>query len=388
MEFRYFMPVDVRFGPGKLKELHTMPLPGKRALILMTKGGSARRHGYLQTVEEQLDLAGVSYVECGIVNPNPTRDNVNEAARICKEEKCDFAIALGGGSVIDCAKAVGVTVANGGDYWDYVKWGTGGKKPIEKTDFPFIVITTTSGTGSEVDTGCVITNTATDEKIGSGDPRNFAKLAVVDPELTLSVPPRFTAFQGFDVLFHVSECYISKAENWIIDMFAPEVMARVARSLPVCVANGADLEARSDMAWANIEAGFCLQHGSLTCQHSMEHALSGIYQDLTHGAGLILLSRAYFTYCYRNLELRPRLAVMAEKLGHPEPEKDLAFVEALENLKEACGVSDVTMKNFGITPDSFEKTVAFCHNHKGVGMERRPMSDEDIMAVLNQAYAY
>lgn len=172
--------------------------------------------------------------------------------------------------------------------------GTGKEQQAEHAPLPVIAITTTAGTGSEVDPWGVVTNGQTHEKIGVE--AAFPVLAVVDPKLMLTVPPKFTAYQGFDALFHSVESYISKFANLASDMYALTAIEHIARNLPRAVANGDDLEARTRVAFGNTLSGVVMCLSATTSQHSMEHAMSAYHQDLPHGAGLIMLSRAYFSF--------------------------------------------------------------------------------------------
>ena len=223
MKFGLNIPTRLQFGAGELKNLATMPLPGKKALIVISAGSSMKRLGYLSTLEEQLDKAGIGHVTFDKILPNPIKSHVMEGAELCRTNACDFVIGLGGGSSIDTAKAIAVTVAMGGDFWQYVAGGTGGGQPITSA-LPIVAIPTTAGTGTEVDLWSVITNEQTQEKIGWGSPLVFPTLAVVDPELMMSVPPRLTAYQGFDAFFHAAEGYISKAHTPISDLYALEAI--------------------------------------------------------------------------------------------------------------------------------------------------------------------
>lgn len=164
---------------------------------------------------------------------------------------------------MDAAKAIAVVASNGGDYWDYIPCGTGKGKAVAETPLPIVAITTTAGTGSETDAGCVITNAETHEKTGFVHPGLFPVLAVVDPELMLTVPPKFTAFQGFDALFHSTEAYISNAANLMSDMYVLNAIENVARYLPRAVADGSDLEARTRVAWGNTLSGSVMCVGAL-----------------------------------------------------------------------------------------------------------------------------
>lgn len=164
-------------------------------------------------------------------------------AAAAREHGCDMIVALGGGSVMDAAKAIALMASNDGDLWDYVFGGTGKEQQAGHAPLPLIAITTTAGTGSEVDPWGVVTNEQTHEKIGVE--AGFPVLAVVDPKLMLTVPPKFTAYQGFDALFHSVESYISKFANLASDMYALTAIEHIARNLPRAVANGDDLEART-----------------------------------------------------------------------------------------------------------------------------------------------
>ena len=151
MQFVDFAPVKLVFGPGRLEALRTEPLPGTRALLLTSNGRSMERIGALARVTAILEERGVAVVHMGVVEPNPTVSTVMKVAARMKDERCDFLVALGGGSVMDCAKISGLMATNPGELWDYVQGGTGGRRAFEHDPLPLVAITTTAGTGSEVD---------------------------------------------------------------------------------------------------------------------------------------------------------------------------------------------------------------------------------------------
>ena len=205
LSYDQYIPTRILFGAGQLNNLHAQPMLGKRALIVISNGKSTRDNGYLTRTEEQLHRAGVETEVFDGIMPNPTVANSIAGANAAREYKADFLVALGGGSVMDCSKAIALLATNEGDLWDYVAIGSGKGQLIQNRPLPIIAITTTAGTGSETD-GCgVITKEETNEKAFIMHPSLFPFLAIVDPELMLSVPPRFTAFQGFDALFHSVE---------------------------------------------------------------------------------------------------------------------------------------------------------------------------------------
>lgn len=162
--FNFYMPTKVLFGPGKLNELHTEMLPGKKALIVTTNGTSVKKYGYLDRLQKELELAGIGYAVFAEIRPNPTDINVMDGAKAVRENSCDFVIALGGGSVMDCSKCIAWMAANDGDIWDYSLSETGGKKTPANPAIPIVCITTSAGTASEVDIASVITNDKTQEK--------------------------------------------------------------------------------------------------------------------------------------------------------------------------------------------------------------------------------
>ena len=192
--FDFYMPAKVLFGAGRLQSLHEEKLPGKKALIATTNGKSVKKYGYLAALEKELDTAGIAYELFDQIRPNPTSDNVMDGAALAKKTGCDFATALGGGSVMDCCKCIALMMTNDGDIWDYSLSVNGGKKQPAHNAAPIVAITTSAGTGSEVDMASVITNEKTQEKTGIFFTSMFPTLSIVDSNLMMSVPPKFTAY--------------------------------------------------------------------------------------------------------------------------------------------------------------------------------------------------
>ena len=289
---------------------------------------------------------------------------------------------------MDAAKAIAVVASNGGDYWDYIPCGTGKGKAVAETPLPIVAITTTAGTGSETDAGCVITNAETHEKTGFVHPGLFPVLAVIDPELMLTVPPKFTAFQGFDALFHSTEAYISNAANLMSDMYALNAIENVARYLPRAVADGSDLEARTRVAWGNTLSGSVMCVGRCTSEHSLEHAMSAYHQELPHGAGLIMISKAYYAHFIERHVCDERFVAMARALGMEDAREPMDFIRALEALQRACGVADLRMSDYGISPDEFPAMVRNARETMGFlfPFDREPLSDEECEAIYRASY--
>ena len=353
--YNFYVPTRVIFGAGVLNQLHMQDLPGKKALVVISNGKSSKTNGSLQRTFAELDKAGCSYAVFDKIQANPLKQTVMEGGDFARKEKCDFIVALGGGSVMDACKAIATMATNPGDLWDYVVGGTGKGKALVNAPLPIVAITTTAGTGSEVDQYGVITNPITHEKIGyGGDDRLFPVLAIVDPELTLTIPPKFTAYQGFDALFHSTECYISSVANPMSDMVAETAIRAISANLAQCVQNGKDLNARTAVHFGNTMSGYSMVAGSCTSEHSLEHAMSAFHQELPHGAGLIMLSMAYYRYFIEQKVCDDRFIAMAKMMGKTDATKPEDFLTALYELQKACGVSDLKMSDYGITPDEFE----------------------------------
>ena len=354
--FNFYSDSRVIFGAGRLDELATMKLPGKKALLVTTSGKSVKKYGYLDRVEKLLTKAGVEYVLYDKIIPNPTVKLVDAGAALAKEEGCDFIVALGGGSPTDASKMIAIMAKNPGTIWDYIGGGTAKGKPVENGALPIVAINTTAGTGSEIDPWAVTTNEETNEKIGWGIEDCFAKIVIEDPELTVSVPQTFTAYQGLDTFMHLSECYISSLDNEFDEMFALKGIELINEYLPKAVADGSDIEARSKVMFANMLGGDTQFISGCVSQHAMEHAMSGAHQTLTHGVGLLLICDEYFEFFADKPGYGEKYAKMAKVMGVdvdalPESERAMAFVDALKKLKKACGVADLKPADYGMSAD-------------------------------------
>ena len=380
------MPTKILFGCGQLDRLHKEALPGKKALIVISSGNSVRKYGYLAKLEEQLKKAGVEFVLFDKILPNPIKEHVMEGAALAKQNGCDFIIGLGGGSSIDSAKSIAVMAANSGDYWDYISGGSGKAMEVPCDPLPVVAITTTAGTGTEADPWTVITNQ--NEKIGFGYDKTFPVLAVVDPELMVSVPPHLTAYQGFDALFHSTEGYLNRTATPISDIYALKAISLIGKSLAAAVRNGTDLQAREEVALANTISGMVETTSGCTSEHSLEHALSAFHPELPHGAGLIMISLAYYTYFAKSGACDDRMIEMAKALGKADAAQPMDFVTALADLQKACGVDALKMSDYGINENEMMKYAENAKQTMGglFEVDPAPLSVEEAAGILKASY--
>lgn len=389
MSFQMYVPTRILFGCGMLNNLHKQQMPGKKALIVISNGKSTKENGSLDRTEEQLEKAGVEYAVFDGIMANPLKSTIDEGAKAAKDNGCDFIVALGGGSVMDASKAIATMATNDGDLWDYVFGGTGKGQLLKAAPLPIIAITTTAGTGSEVDQFGVITNDVTNEKIGyGGDDRLFPVIAIVDPELMKSVPPKFTAYQGFDALFHSTECYIANKASLISDMYAITSIKNIGKYLARAVKDGSDMEAREHMAFANTLSGVVMTLSSCTSEHSMEHAMSAYHQELPHGAGLIMISKEYYKFFIEKHVCDERFVDMAKALGMADAEKAEDFITALENIQKACGVDELKMSDYGISEDEVETLAENARTTMGGLFESdpAPMTNEECAEIFRKSF--
>ena len=385
--FTFHVPTKVLFGAGVLKKLHEEKLPGKKALVVISNGKSTRTNGSLAALEAELDAAGVAHVLFDKIQANPLEPTVQEGVEFGRAQGVDFVVGLGGGSVMDAAKAIAAMIPQqGGRVWDYMATGTSEHRPFNAPLLPFVAITTSAGTGSEVDAGSVITSPVTHEKGAFFS--QCPALAVVDPALMVTVPPKFTAYQGFDALFHNTEGYISKFGNEMGAMVELEAIRLLGKWLPVAVADGSNLEARTKVAFANTLGGYSMDVSTCTSEHAIEHALSGEHQDLPHGAGLIMISLAYYKTFIDRGDCPEKFVEMARALGKADATKPADFLDALAALQKACGVDALAMSDYGIRPEEFPGMVKLARSAVGMLFSCDPseLSDDDVLAILRASY--
>jgi len=378
------MPTRLHFGVGSLGLLSSLPLPGAKALLVTGMGGSARRLGYLDEVHALLQQRGCEVVVFDKIQPNPTSEQVDEGAKLARQEGCDFVLGLGGGSSLDASKSIAFMANNEGVYWDYMGGTTGKGKPPQFPAKPILAIPTTSGTGSETDPWTVITRTESCEKLGWGCDSTYPQLALVEPRLMLSVPPQVTAMTGMDAFFHAVEAYVATCHQPGCDALALDVVRRIVHWLPKAVQHPGDLEARTEMAWAATEAGICESLSSCISHHSLEHALSAFFPKLPHGAGLSMLSLPYFSSLLPAVP--KRMADLAEAMG--QAAKPEAFLVGLERLIEEVGLGALKLSDYGVGPEVFEALAKNALDVMGFLFRLTPMKQDEraLVEILRQAW--
>lgn len=295
-DFIYYNPDKIYFGKNALDSLGAELKKYGKKVLLVYGGGSIKKNGLYDEVVKAVKESGLKLFELSGVEPNPRHTTANEGARICKANKVDVVLAVGGGSTIDCAKGVAAAaVTKKGDIWEIVKSGA----PVEKA-LPVIAVLTNAATGSEMDEWAVISNMETNEKIGIGGEGIIPRAAFENPEYSFTLPAYQTACGAFDIFNHVLDNYYLAGEATfdLILEFQEAVMRAVVKWAPVAIKEPENYEARANLMWASSMAlNHVLDAGTLhdcAC-HAMEHELSAYY-DITHGHGLAIVAPRWLTY--------------------------------------------------------------------------------------------
>ena len=395
MNFEFYNPTRLVFGAGTFSKLgEEVSEHGKKALIV-TGGGSVKRSGVFDRAVASLKNAGVSVAEFSGVEPNPRITTVRRGAQIARDEGCDVIVALGGGSTMDASKVIAAAVLYDGDPWDLI--GHGQKNWVIPTQaLPIITAPTLAATGSEMNCGAVISNDETKVKSFVQTDSLFPKVALVDPELTLSVPKDQTAYGVCDIITHVTEGYFSGVDGTPIqDRFAEGVIINAIEWGKKAVADGNDLEARTQVQWASIVGlnGF-VQAGANPAGfpvHMIEHVLSA-HHDITHGAGLAIVNPAWMRFAAK---ARPeRFAQFARRIfglsNKNTDELSLAKegIDHYEAFLRAIGCP-TRLSELGIGDELFSQyakdAALVLHDEDGNLLGRPEMTEADIIEVLRSA---
>lgn len=342
--FTYYTPTKVLFGKDTENEVGALVKEQNCTKVLLHYGGgSARRSGLLSRIEDSLKAAGIDYVSLGGVKPNPRLSLVREGIELCKKEDVDFILAVGGGSVIDSSKAIAYGMANDGDVWDFYA-----KKRVPTACMPVGCVLTIAAAGSEMSNSSVITNEDGWEKRGCNTDLCRCKFAVMNPELTYTLPEYQTESGCVDIIMHTMERYFNQAENMeLTDGISEHLMRTVMKCAKILKKDPTNYNARAEVMWAS-----SLSHNGLTgcgtdggdwASHQLEHELGGMF-DVAHGAGLAAIWGSFARYVYKANPMRfakfavkvHGIAASGKDLNALPPEEldtlALAGIKAMENF--------------------------------------------------------
>ncbi|OGS16589.1 MAG: hypothetical protein A2234_03335, partial [Elusimicrobia bacterium RIFOXYA2_FULL_58_8] len=297
--FNFSNPVKIIFGRDAISKIGPEAAKAGKKALLVYGGGSIKKNGVYAAVTKTLADSGIAVVEHPGVKPNPVIAHVREGVKKAKAENCTLIVAAGGGSVIDTGKAIAAGANYDGDTWDFFC----GKAAV-RTALPLFTALTLPATGSEMNSGCVVTNEETKQKYAAGGPALFPRVSVLDPAATLTLPARQAGYGAVDALAHIIEGYFTAqdADNIVTDEIVHALARSIIASTRRILKDPEDYDARASMMWSATLA----LNGLPVCgygeiqfiNHAIEHALSAIY-DIAHGAGLAIVMPAWFKHHLR-----------------------------------------------------------------------------------------
>ncbi len=365
--FEYHVPTKIVFGKGVENQVGTEVLPFAKGVLLHFGGGSVVRSGLLDRVRASLTAAGVSFVELGGVVPNPRVSLVREGIALCRKNGISFILAVGGGSVIDSAKAIAVGVPYDKDVWDFYEYRSAPGKALDVG-----VVLTIPAAGSESSSSSVISNEELELKRGLTSELMRPRFALMNPELTFTLPPYQTACGASDIMAHIMERYFTNARDVdFTDRLCEAGLRTIIKNAPLALAKGDDYASRAEIMWAGAVAhndlfgtGRIGDWGS----HSIEHEISAIY-DVAHGAGLSVVFPAWMRHVYKNdvarfVQFATRVWGIENDPFNPE-RTALAGINALEAFYRSIGLP-VRLSEMGVPPDRISEMALKC-TQKGKG---------------------
>lgn len=350
--FEFHLTTDILFGRNQEDALKEKLKPFGNRILITYGGGSIKKSGLYDKLRNI--LSDFEIYELSGIEPNPRIESVIRGVELCKEHDIDMILAVGGGSTIDCSKAIAAGRYFEGDLWDMIKY----RKSIDKA-LPIATVLTIAATGSEMNGGGVITNLSTNEKLGFGSPKVMPKISVLNPENTFSVPKFHTACGSVDIITHTCESYFDKVDALLQDEFCEAIIRTVVEYTPIVMENPEDYEGRAQIMWASSWAINGLLRAGKNDRwsvHAIEHELSAYY-DITHGLGLAIILPRWLRYILSD-ETVDRIARFAEKIWGVKSVNDKFIMankglDRMEDFFRSLGLK-LELSAHGIDDSKFE----------------------------------
>ena len=376
----------VYFGKGCVKEYLACLTRKADTILLAYGGGSIKRNGVYDEIISILKKSGKTIVEFSGIMSNPTYAKVQEGAKLARDNRVDMILAVGGGSVMDCCKAVSLAARYDGDIWNDF-WARPGV--IDFKPLPLGVVVTVAGTGSECNGGAVITNEEKKIKTGRDYPQLNPCFALMDPSYTFSVPKGQMVSGSFDILSHIMETYFSEPnDDNVSDDIMEALMKSVIRNLRTAIQNPEDYTARSNLMWDSTMAENRVIKMGKRCDfecHNMEHQL-GAYTNCSHGCGLAALHPVYYRHIYK--DGLPKFVRFAENVwgiargGKTDEELAMAGIDALAEFIKEVGLP-TTLKELGADKLQLKEIADSCGISQG---SYKIMTHQEILAIFQECY--
>ena len=381
--FALYLNTHVFFGREATSNIpQNINCYGNRVLMVYG-GGSIFKNGVYEEVTTILQNGGIEYIELGGIDPNPRIASVREGAKICKENNIDVVLAVGGGSTVDCAKAIAAAACYSGDAWDLVL----DKSKVTKA-LPIFVVLTVAATGSEMDCGAVISNPETKDKYDFDSPWMRPSCAFMDPTHTFTVPKKQTAAGTVDIMSHVLEAYFSRAQGFMQDRIAEALLKTCIVNGNIALDNPTDYDARANLMWASswaINGLTSCGKGQAWSVHQIEHMLSGYY-DITHGVGLAILTPVWMEYVLDESSV-DKFAEYAKNVWDVDDnDKWNAAREGIRKTRECFTSWGMPTKLSELDiDDRYFRDMAQKAAVRGLDSAYKPLFEEDIVNILKRS---
>ncbi|ENK1243416.1 iron-containing alcohol dehydrogenase [Clostridium sporogenes] len=381
LNFNYSIPTKIFFGKSQISVLGEQIKKYGSKVLLAYGGGSIKKNGIYDKVIEILKNNHIEFVELSGIDPNPRVTSVREGVKLCRENNIDFILAVGGGSTIDCSKVIAASYYYEGDPWDIVI-----KKAKINKSLPIGSILTLAATGSEMDSGAVISNMDTNEKLGVGHPSMAPKFSILDPEYTFTVPKNQTAAGTADIMSHIFEAYFSKTKDaYIQNRMAESILKTCIKYGKIAVEEPENYEARANLMWASsLAINGLLSYGKSEpwSVHPMEHELSAFY-DITHGVGLAILTPNWMKYVLSDENMNDfyEYGVNVWNINSDENKYEVAK-KAINKTREYFNELGIpaTLKEVGINEEKLEQMARAATRNGDLG-GFKPLNTEDVLNI-------
>ena len=375
MNFNYNLPVNIIFGRGRVSEIGSEVLKYGKTALIVTGKTSTKKTGLLDRTIKLLNESDIKTIVFDKVEQNPLTTTAYDGAELAKKEKCDVVVGLGGGSIMDAAKAIAFITLNEGDVSDYIF----GKKTSDEA-LPIILVPTTCGTGSEGNGFAVLTNPDNNDKKSLRCNAIVAKASIIDPELMTTMPKHILASVGFDALCHNMEAYLSKNEQPLTTIMARQGIELIGKNLVKVYNNKDDMEAFEKITWASTLGGMVINTAGVTAPHGMEHPASGL-KNIVHGRGLAALTPVIYE---ESISAAPEKFAMISRLLGGSDENDC--VQVIRNLLKDIDL-ETTLGEQGINEADIDWMAENCLKVSAAGMKSHPkeFNLEDIKRIFRKA---
>lgn len=385
LNFNYSIPTKIFFGKGQIEVLGKEIKKYGNNVLLVYGGGSIKKNGIYDEIVKIFKENNINFWELSGVEPNPRITTVRSGIKICRENNIDFILAVGGGSSIDCSKVIAAGYYYEKDPWDIVL----DSSKIENA-IPLGTILTLSATGSEMNSGAVITNLETNEKLGTGHPSMAPKFSILDPSYTFTVPPKHTAAGIADIMSHTFENYFSKTkEAYLQNRMAEAILKTCIKYGKIAMEDPENYEARANLMWASsLAINGILSYGKKTIWsvHPIEHELSAFY-DITHGIGLAILTPYWMEYVLDDSTLDNFVEYGINVWNIDDKEDKYAIAnKAIEKTREyfkSLGIPS-SLREVGIGEEKLDK-MAKAATRRGTIGDFKPLKEDDVLKIYKSA---